>query len=452
MNVGELFIKLGFKVDNQESFSRAVKELGFGEQKAINLKHAIVGLGAAFTGLIWFSTTAATNLFKFHLATDLSTRKLQDWQFAGARAGVTAGEMADSIKRIQDAQVAIQFGEGNLAPWALLGIDPRQDPMKVLWEIHQRVKQSAGMGAAMARYLTTQLGLSETMFQFLRRDNLELGQLEEKFKITEEAQRKADLLNGRWAQMRLKLEQLAVQFGATFGPRLLELMERLTAKGGPLDKFVDWLSYLSSNTAEAEKSRARIVHLAEGIAILAASLTALSAAAKGVATIRAIMALFGIGAAATAAGGAGTAAAGAAPGFGTIVGPAAGGLATTLALPIVTLAGLFGIGKLLENSRRRAYESAKAGGGSEIDATYAADSVSILNALRDIFRAGAYPYTPYRPTGAAGAGQVTVNVNQTIRSTDPAAAGRESAAAIKQVLYGEASNYTNMNAMGATAH
>ena len=298
MTVGELFVKLGFRVENKESFDRAVAQLGLAESKAINLKRGAIGLGAAFAGLMWFTTNAATNLFKFHLVTGLSTRALQDWQFAGARAGVAAAEIADVFKNLQQQQVAIQFGEGNLAPWALLGIDSRQDPMPVLWQIHERVKLTAGMGAAQARYLTTKLGLSEAMFQFLRRDDLERGQLEEKFKTAEETQKTFDELNGKLAQMKEKLELVAMQFGVTFGPKLIEFMERFTRAGGPLDKFTDWLQKLSANTAEGEKMRAFWIHVAEGIGIAAVALAALNIASKLFMTGAAIKILFGGAAAA----------------------------------------------------------------------------------------------------------------------------------------------------------
>ena len=83
--------------------------------------------------------------------------------------------------------------------------------------------------------------------------------------------------------------------------------------------------------------------------------------------------------------------------------------------------------------------------------------MSQWKALIDLFRRGPYPWNPeqlyapgYGPRGQGG--QTTVTVTQNIRSTDPAAAGLESAAAIEKVMNQRMSAFVNMNAMGAGAH
>jgi hypothetical protein len=134
---------------------------------------------------------------------------------------------------------------------------------------------------------------------------------------------------------------------------------------------------------------------------------------------------------------------------------AVGGLlTTTLGIPIATIVGSLGLALGIESSRGRAYQTALSHGASPTEAKVYQDSVSMAKAIVDVFRTGPYPWRPeqlYAP-GYGPSGAVNVQVTQHIQSTDPAAAGRESAQAIDRVLTERLAAYVNMNAMGSTAH
>jgi hypothetical protein len=80
-------------------------------------------------------------------------------------ANVSGAELQTTIEHIQRSGAEISLGRGNIAPWALLGIDPRQDPFDVLNTLQARLQ---GMSPAMGTMLAGDLGLSPTIVSFLK--------------------------------------------------------------------------------------------------------------------------------------------------------------------------------------------------------------------------------------------------------------------------------------------
>lgn len=465
MTVAELFIKLGFKIEGRESFDKAVSQLGFGEVKAINLKHALVGLGAGMTALMYFAANAATGLYKFHMTTGLSTKSLQEWQFAGARANVAAGEITNTIKGIQAAQADIALGQGNIAPWALLGLDPKMDPFQVLWQIHQRIKETGGLAPGLARSITGQLGISQDMFQFLRRDNLELGQLKDKFVQSADAQKRLDELNGRWRQMSYELEQVGIEVGDALGPKFMALIRAAVPW---IEKAADWLTKLASNTPDGERMRKEFSLIATGVFAAAAAFTALGAALKLYATAAAastvIKTLAGLGGGAAAAGGATAAATGGGAAAASSTAAAAGGtgLGTVLA-PVLGFGGIaavLGALPLLLSQIYRLKDPTHPGegvasrflrvlneGDTKLGGTFGAKSFFLPGWMMKDASDPTFADHATRRAARDGPTTITVVVHQNIDgSGDPVAVGREAANQIKQVIKSQNAAFTDQGA------
>jgi|GEM_PF-1870166 len=235
LNKGKMFGQLAqgktSVMDLTESFTGlSASELAFG--------FAITGAVAGMAALSKWATQTAENLFKFKLATGLSTQELQAWQLAAGKAGVDGSEVANSLKNIQTAQAQIALGQGNIAPWALLGINPNQDPNKALWDIHERIKESAGMAPGMARLLTSQLGISEEMFQFLRRDNIELTDLNRKLSLSDKATKSFDAVNQSTSDLGNKLGLLGMNIARLFNPTIKLLADGLDVVATALTLFL----------------------------------------------------------------------------------------------------------------------------------------------------------------------------------------------------------------------
>lgn len=446
MTIAELFVKVGFQVDNPGALNKAASELGFAEVKAINLKRSVLALGASFTALIYFAANAGTALYKFNLTTGLSIKSLQQWQFAAAGANVSAAAVTQSVKSIQDAQVQIALGSGNLAPWALLGIDPREDPFKVLWDLHLRLQKLA---PAMGRYLASQMGVGEEMFSFLSRSDLKLGELKDKMTVDSEEARKLDEVNGKWHQFVQEIENLGIKYAAAHADQIISWLRDMK----PLvEAAANALAKFTANTPDGEKLRAQYKFIAEGILLVVGALTALSFAAKGLATFAAIKTILtGGGAAAAEAAGAG----GAAGTTGGVIGGINAGLDAGLTAGAPALAATAAIGstpfamaKLMQWADKKAEDDARARGASPEEIKNAVDSVSAAKAFGMLGK-----YLTSTPAGGnfsrgdiggPSPRNTYVTVQQNINgSRDPVAVGQASAVAIKKVMSDANAAYIN---------
>ena len=314
MTIGELLVKLRFSITGEQNLSVIENRL----QTAGNLAGALatrLTIATTALGVIAYKAlNASVALSKFQQVTGISSRDLQQWQYAAAKFGVAGDEVATTFKNIEQAQAGIALGEGNIAPWQLLNIDPRQDPRKVLLDIHDRIQ---GMQPAMARFVTSQMGIGEDMFVFLSQANIQYGELNKKFEASEEENKRLMKLNGRIEQFKTKLLDLGIKIFSHFQK--------------PLEKYLDyfdkWLDKLTDK--QIDQFAESFVTLAQYVGYLTAALIALNAASSaftiGTGLLK-LLSFFGGGAAA-AAGGAAAAEAGGATVAGEVVVAEAGGAA-----------------------------------------------------------------------------------------------------------------------------
>jgi len=314
MTIGELLVKLRFSITGEQNLSVIENRL----QTAGNLAGALatrLTIATTALGVIAYKAlNASVALSKFQQVTGISSRDLQQWQYAAAKFGVAGDEVATTFKNIEQAQAGISLGEGNIAPWQLLNIDPRQDPRKVLLDIHDRIQ---GMQPAMARFVTSQMGIGEDMFVFLSQANIQYGELNKKFEASEEENKRLMKLNGRIEQFKTKLLDLGIKIFSHFQK--------------PLEKYLDyfdkWLDKLTDK--QIDQFAESFVTLAQDVGYLTAALIALNAASSaftiGTGLLK-LLSFFGGGAAA-AAGGAAAAEAGGATVAGEVVVAEAGGAA-----------------------------------------------------------------------------------------------------------------------------
>lgn len=446
MTIAELFVKVGFQVDNPGALNKAASELGFAEVKAINLKRSVLALGASFTALIYFASNAGTALFKFHIATGLSAQTLQRWQLAAAKANVSGEAVVQSVKSIQDAQVQIALGQGNLAPWALLGIDPRQNPFDVLWQLHLRLQNIA---PAMGRYLASQMGVPEEMYTLLKRADLTVDQLQGKIVSDDEAE-KLDKVNGDFNVLVQNIKNMGISFAAANAGTITDFFSNIQPY---ILEAAKALEAFTANTPNGAAARRHFKMYAEGILAIVAALSALSFVAKGVATLSALGGFFGLvraaakGAAAVAGDAVGT--------TGGVIGGINAGLDAGLIAGAPALAATAAIGstpfamaKLMQWADKKAEDDARARGASPEEIKNAVDSVSAAKAFGMLGK-----YLTSTPAGGnfsrgdiggPSPRNTYVTVQQNINgSRDPVAVGQASAVAIKKVMSDANAAYIN---------
>lgn len=278
MTIGELLIKLGFKVEGREKVEEAEKSMKRGAVGAGVLAASLNGANLAFLAIMNLARASAVELNKFANATDLSTEELQRWQLQGVKNNVTAEEVAATFKALQEQTGEIKLGRGNIAPFQLLGINPNQTPAAILAQSAARFRE---LPADVGRSIASQLGISETMFQFLRKANLNLAELHRNFVMTANDQSQIIKANRSWQELLFTIARLRDRFAVAFAPALEAVIKLLQRGIGVLAEFVNWL-----NAGSKTASVVRVVLVALAAAsILAGIALGGVAAALGLATL-----------------------------------------------------------------------------------------------------------------------------------------------------------------------
>jgi hypothetical protein len=174
MNIGEFFVELGANAD-----TKSVREFG-SELLDLPIKSALAVAALAkitfeFQQIAAAAMDAAVGFQMFSAQTGLSSQELQRWQLVAEQANVSGQAVQASVMGLQRNMAEIAMGRGNISPFQLLGINPRQNAFAVLDQLRDRIK---GLDQATAVNLMTQMGLDPQMIQLLKLSNEEFKTLE----------------------------------------------------------------------------------------------------------------------------------------------------------------------------------------------------------------------------------------------------------------------------------
>lgn len=277
MRLGELFMTLGFDVDDKKlkEFNSAVNSLAMDMGKTV----------AVVTGAIWAIDRFVAGLIKsaaaladFNNQTGLSTQKLQEWQSAAqmSNLGISAQDVLSSIKAIQDNLVQIKLGGGNVSPFQMMGIDiAGKDAFGVLEQVRERIK---GMDRNVAVNLMQQMGINPQMLNVLQLSRSEFEKLGAEFRRTHEMTQSALNLGVAINRLGMQFDFWKDQLTAEVAPALI--------KG--IDLFYEFVVAIKDIYAAMQKSDALkmfVYSLAAAFGVLVLSLSPITAAAVGLTAI-----------------------------------------------------------------------------------------------------------------------------------------------------------------------
>lgn len=186
--------------------------------------YALVKLADKLAGVAEqaIATTLAFELFE--ATTGLSSQELQRWQIIAEQAGVSASAVAASVSSLQKNLASIRLGQGNVAPFSILGVNPTQGAFGVLTQLRERLR---GVNPAMASNLVSQMGLDPSMLQVLRLSNVEFERfLRTARGLTEDQAHGFHKIHLALTQVHLKLKDVAVSF--MFSPFFQAMLGGLT--------------------------------------------------------------------------------------------------------------------------------------------------------------------------------------------------------------------------------
>ena len=163
MTVADLFARIGIKADDAQAkrFHLTLKTVKIG---MIAATAAAAGVSLAIRKITADAMAGAVAFKQFETETGASAQELQKWQSVAEQTNQTAESVTAAIKAIVANQNKIKLGQGNISGFQLLGIDPRQDPFKILEELRVKTK---GLSDGMKKNILAQMGVGVGLLQTL---------------------------------------------------------------------------------------------------------------------------------------------------------------------------------------------------------------------------------------------------------------------------------------------
>lgn len=224
MTIAELFARIGVKADTP-------KVKGF--QKAMNSAKATVitttGDVVRFVGELQKLTKevfdSAAAFKQFEAETGASSQELQKWQAVAEQTNNSAESVTSAIKSIVSNQEKIKLGQGNISGFQLLGIDPRQDPFKILDSLREK---TTGLTQGMKKNILAQMGIGAGLIQVLELSNDKFQELSENaFVIPQGAIDMMDKARGSMAGVSRAVGFLKSLIAAELSPGIQEMNENI---------------------------------------------------------------------------------------------------------------------------------------------------------------------------------------------------------------------------------
>lgn len=163
MQIADLFARIGIKVDDKDlkKFKKGLNNIKTG-MTVVTI--AAAATSAAIMKISSDAMAGAVALKQFETETGASAQTLQKWQSVAEQTNQSAESVNSAIKAIVSNQEKIKLGQGNISGFQLLGIDPRQDPFKILEELRVKTK---GLSDGMKKNILAQMGVGAGMLQTL---------------------------------------------------------------------------------------------------------------------------------------------------------------------------------------------------------------------------------------------------------------------------------------------
>ena len=246
-SIGDLFIELGVKADTQ-----TINRVGNGIK---SLRNNLLLVSAAFTGAVVgidrFVNSALNGvvaLQNLNNQTGLSIEKLQRFQQAGqlSNLALSADQIAQSLGTAQKNLKLLAISRGNIAPFQMLGIDPRGniDIFDVIDKLRGNIE---GIDPSIRTSLISELGLSPDFINILKLSKDEFDALSENEFLSGRQRADIDKVGTSMKALQLRLKALKDQAVAKLAPELDKLVQQ----------FFKWIKDNSAKIIDAITKIAR---------------------------------------------------------------------------------------------------------------------------------------------------------------------------------------------------
>ena len=207
--VGELFVDLTFKSDNAvATISNMITKIGL-------LQFGLSQIRNGFENVFGETLKTGVELRNFNAQTDFSVERMQKWKAIAEQNNVAFDSLIGAFKTLQQNRAEMLVGGGNMSPYAMLGIDPRQDPLKVFDQIREKISI---LDKGLQRWYLGQFGLSEDLMTIFSLSNDELNNYNSSLALTAEEVKDLTSLNQEWKGLTQDLGMVWDKFIANVSP------------------------------------------------------------------------------------------------------------------------------------------------------------------------------------------------------------------------------------------
>jgi hypothetical protein len=224
VKIGELFVDLMIDgAGGAMTISDLTSRMGDLEIAALGDVSILATLAVGIAKLSDQAMEAAASMFRFESQTGLSAEKLQMWQAVGEQAAVSADAVASSVAGLERNLAAIRMGQGNIAPFQILGIVPGMDAFETLNKIRRRLR---GVDAPTAVNLLSQMGLDPSMIQMLRLTDQQFAKMAANRRLMSKAQQQMFMQERQGlVSLRRELQFAGVDIAEFFGERVTSMLD-----------------------------------------------------------------------------------------------------------------------------------------------------------------------------------------------------------------------------------
>jgi hypothetical protein len=234
--LGELFVALGFEVQDEkvDSFNQKTKTA---ENNLIKVAAVATAAAVALDKIVERAARGATALQNFAQQTGLSASKLQLFAVNAQlqNIGLTSESVSSSIMALQSNLAQIKIGQGNIAPFQLMGVDVLgQDAFSVIEQLRTKIQ---GLDDMTVTNLISQMGLDPQFITVLRMSSDEFGEFGKQVMLTSEQADKLQKLGQETRKLHLAIDALFNKTLVKAEPHITKFFETLTNIAFAIEKL-----------------------------------------------------------------------------------------------------------------------------------------------------------------------------------------------------------------------
>lgn len=234
---------------------------------------AYVAIGGAIVYATQKAAAYAQQLHVFNNVTGMSAQTVQVWEQRAAAFGITADETMSTMRNLQKLATDVQMGQGNTKPWAFFGIETRQS---VEGMINDLTKKMPNFSKAISSRMAEELGLSDKFISMIY--DLKKVQTDQGLLLSPKELETLEKFNLYFNQSLDTMHRQVRKFGVAMAPIAEFLVYGMTRVVKALQTFGDLFTRLNSKMGDNRVFKM----LAVGATVLAAALFPLIFGVSGV--------------------------------------------------------------------------------------------------------------------------------------------------------------------------